>query len=113
MNQFGWISQNFILRTMYVHRFYPTAGCYTDLPFKSRYLLIIQNDDGFCLLQNLIAYLQIANINRHKISNYNNQEYTNELNCLMCHLLMIQNGQKGYENKYRRSVIQCVQFKSK
>ena len=55
MNQSGWILQNFILRTMYVHRFYPTGGCYTDLPFKSRYLLNIQNDDGFCLLQNLIT----------------------------------------------------------
>ena len=36
MNQSGWILQNFILGTMYVHRFYPTAGCYTDFPFKSR-----------------------------------------------------------------------------
>ena len=67
MNQSGWILQNYRLRTMYVHRLYPTAGCYTDLPFKSRYLLNIQNDDGFCLLQNVIAYSQIANTNRQNL----------------------------------------------
>ena len=44
MNQSGPNSQNIKQRTMYIHRFYPTGGRYTDLPLNSRYSLIIQND---------------------------------------------------------------------
>ena len=35
MNQSGWSMQRFIKRTMYIHRFYPTGGCTTELPFTS------------------------------------------------------------------------------
>ena len=36
MNQSGWCMQRFIERTMYMHRFYPTGGCTTKVPFTSR-----------------------------------------------------------------------------
>ena len=60
MNQSGWSMQIFIKRTMYIHRFYPTGGCTTKVPFTSRYILIIHNTDSKCLLWCLIAYLHPA-----------------------------------------------------
>ena len=52
MNQSGWSMQRFIKRTMYVHRFYPTVGCTTKLPFTSRYILNVHNTDNKDLLFN-------------------------------------------------------------
>ena len=60
MNQSGWSMQRFVKRTMYIHRFYPTGGCTTELPFTSRYILNIHNTDNKCLLWSLIAYLHPA-----------------------------------------------------
>ena len=34
MNQPGWSMQRFVKRTMYVHSFYPTAGCRAERPFR-------------------------------------------------------------------------------
>ena len=34
-NQSGWSMQRFVKRTMYIHRFYPSGGCDTELPFTS------------------------------------------------------------------------------
>ena len=45
MNQSGWSMQRFIKRTMYIHMFYPSGGCDTELRFKSRYLHNIHNCD--------------------------------------------------------------------
>ena len=50
MNQSLWSLQRFIKRTMYVHRCYPSGGCHLELPFQSRYLLNIHNNDNKCLL---------------------------------------------------------------
>ena len=50
MNQPGWSMQRFVKRTMYIHLFYPTGGCTTELPFTSRYKLNIHNTDNKCLL---------------------------------------------------------------
>ena len=48
MNQSGWSMQSCTRRTMYIHRFYPTGGCYNELPFTSRYILNIKNTDNNC-----------------------------------------------------------------
>ena len=48
MNQSGWSMQRLVERTMYIHRFYPTGGCTTELPFTSRYILNIHNTDSKC-----------------------------------------------------------------
>ena len=52
--------QRFVEMTMYIHRFYPSGGCDTDLAFTSRYILNIHNTDNKCLLWCLIAYLHPA-----------------------------------------------------
>ena len=75
MNQSGWCMQRFIKRTMYIHRFYPTGGCTTELPFTSRYILNIKNTDNKCLLWCLIAYLHPAKDHSYRVSNYNKPEY--------------------------------------
>ena len=49
-NQSGGGMQRFIKRTMYIHRFYPTVGCTTELPFTSSYIVNIKNTDNKCLL---------------------------------------------------------------
>ena len=64
---------------MYIHRFYPSGGCDTELPFTSRYILNIHNRDNKSLLWCLIAYLHPAPHNRSRVSNYNKQEYINEI----------------------------------
>ena len=79
MNQSGWSMQRFIKRTMYIHSFYPSGGCATELPFKSRYILNIHNNDDKCLLWYLIAYLHPAPHNPSRVSNYNKPEYINEI----------------------------------
>ena len=79
MNQSGWSMQRFIKRTMYIHRFYPTGGCTTELPFTCRYILNIKNTDNKCLLWCLIAYLHPAKDNQYRVSNYNKPEYINEI----------------------------------
>ena len=79
MNQSGWSMQRFIKRTMYIHRFYPSGGCDTELPFTSRYILNIHNSDNKWLLWCLIAYLHPAPHNPSRVSNYNKPEYINEI----------------------------------
>ena len=79
MNQSGWSMQRFIKRTMYIHRFYPSGGCDTELPFTSRYILNIHNSDNKCLLWCLIAYLHPAAHNRSRVSIYNKPGYINEI----------------------------------
>ena len=81
MNQSGWSMQRFIKGTMYIHRFYPTGGCTTELPFTSRYILNIKNTDNKCLLWCLIAYLHPAKDKDHsyRVSNYNKPEYIDEI----------------------------------
>ena len=79
MNQSGWSMQQFVKRTMYIHRFYPSGGCDTELPFTSRYILNIHNTDNKCLLWCLIAYLHPAPHNPSRVSNYNKPEYINEI----------------------------------
>ena len=71
--------QNFIKRTMYIQRFYPTAGCTTKLPFTSRYILNIHNTDNKLLLGCLIAYLDPAPLNPSRVNNYNKPEYIIEI----------------------------------
>ena len=71
--------QRFIKRTMYIHRFYPSGGCDTELPFTSRFILNIHNTDNKCLLWWLIAYLHPAKDNPSRVSIYNKPEYINEL----------------------------------
>ena len=71
--------QRFIKRTMYIHRFYPTAGCTTKLPFTSRYILKIYNTDNKLLLCCLIAYLHPAPLNSSRVNNYNKPEFINEI----------------------------------
>ena len=48
--------QRFVKRTMYIHMFYPSNGCTTELLFTSRYILNIHNTDNKCL----IVYLHPA-----------------------------------------------------
>ena len=79
MNQSGWSMQRFVKRTMYIHRFYPSGGCDTELPFTSRYILNIHNTDNNCLLWCLIAYLHPAPHNLSRVSNYNKPEYIKEI----------------------------------
>ena len=79
MNQSGRSVQGFIKRTMYIHRFYPSGGCTTKVPFKSRYTFNIHNTDNKCLLWCFIAYLYPAKDHANKVSNYNKPEYINEI----------------------------------
>ena len=79
MNQSGWSMQRFIKRTMYIHRFYPTGGCTTELPFTSRYILNIKNTDKKCLLWCLIAYLHPAKDHSYRVINYNKPKYIDEI----------------------------------
>ena len=71
MNQSGWRMQRFVKRTMSIHRFYPSGGCTTELPFTSRYILNIHNTDNNCLLWCLIAYLHPASRDPNRVSKYN------------------------------------------
>ena len=80
MNQSGWSMQRFVKRTMYIHRFYPTGGCTTELPFTSRYILNIHNTDNKCLLWCLIAYLHPASRDPNRVSKYNKPECIIEIN---------------------------------
>ena len=79
MNQSGWSMQRFVKRTMYIHRFYPTGGCTTELPFNSNYIININNNDKKCLLWSLIAYLHPAPHNPNRVSSYNKPVYINEI----------------------------------
>ena len=79
MNQSGWSMQRFVKGTMYKHRFYPTGGCTTELPFESNFIINIPNNDKKCLLWCLIAYLHPAPHNPNRVRNYNKPEYINEI----------------------------------
>ena len=79
MNQSGWSMQRFVKRKMYIHRFCPTGGCTTELPFKSNYIININNNDEKCLLWCLTAYLHPAPHNPNRVSNYNKLEYIYEI----------------------------------
>ena len=79
MNQSGLSLQRFIKITIYIHRFYPTGGCPTKVPFISRYILNIHNTDNKCLLWCLIAYLHTAKDHPNIVSNSNKPEYINEI----------------------------------
>ena len=79
MNQSGWKMQRLVKRTMYIHRFYPSGGCDTELPFTSSYILNIHNTDNKCLLWCLIAYLHPAKGHPNRVIKYNKPEYINEL----------------------------------
>ena len=68
MNQSGCSMQRFVKRSMYINRFYPSGGCSTELPFTSRYILNIYNNDNKCLLWCLIAYLYPAKDHPNKFS---------------------------------------------
>ena len=71
--------QRFVKRTMYIHSFYPSGGCGTELPFTSRYILNIHNTDNKCLLLCLIAYLHPASRDPNRVSKYNKPEYITEI----------------------------------
>ena len=58
---------------MYIHRFYPSGGCDTELPFTSRYILNIHNTDNKCLLCCLIAYLHPAKDHPNRLVNIINR----------------------------------------
>ena len=79
MNQYGWSMQRFVKRTMYIHMFYPTGGCTTELPFTSIYILNKHNTDKKCLLCCLIAYLHPASRHPNRVNKYNKPEYINEI----------------------------------
>ena len=79
MNQSGWSKQRFVKRTLYIHRFYPSGGCTTELPFTSRYIFNIHNTDNKCFLCCLIAYLNPASRDLNRVSKYNKPEYINEI----------------------------------
>ena len=79
MNRSGWSMQRFIKRTINIHRFYPSGGCGTELPFTSRYILNIHNSDNKCLLCCVVAYLHPAPHNPSRVSNYNKPEYINKI----------------------------------
>ena len=72
MNQSGWTMKRFIKRTIYIHRFYPSGGCTTKVPFTSRYLLKIKNTGKKCLVWCLIAYLHPAKDHPNIVSTYKN-----------------------------------------
>ena len=69
-NQSGWSVQRFVKRTMYIHRFYPSGGCTTELPLTSRYILNIDDTDNKSLLWCLIAYLHPASRDSNRVSKY-------------------------------------------
>ena len=79
MNQSGWSMQRFAKKTMYIHRFYHTGGCTTELPFTSRYILNIHNIHNKCLVWCLFAYLHPASRDPNRVSKYNKPEYFNEI----------------------------------
>ena len=79
LNKSGWSMQGFVKRTVYIHSFFPTAGCTTKVPFTSRYILNINNTDNKSLLCCFIAYLHPAPHNPNRVNNYNKPEYINEI----------------------------------
>ena len=64
---------------MYIHKFYPSGGCTTMVPFIFRYILNKYNTDNKCLLWCLIAYVHPAKDHPNKVSNYNKLEFFNEI----------------------------------
>ena len=82
MKQSGWSMQRFVKITMYIHRSFPTGGCSSELPFKSNYIININNNDKKCSLWSLIALLHPAPHNPNRVSNYNKTEYINEIKLL-------------------------------
>ena len=78
-NQSSWSMQRFVKRTMNTHRYYPTVGYTTKVPFTSRYILNIHNTDNKCLLCCLIAYLHPAIDHPNIFGNYNKAEYINDI----------------------------------
>ena len=64
---------------MYTHKFYPTVCCSTNLSFNSNCKFDIKNNDEFCLLWVLVAYLHPAKDHPNRIGNYNKPEYTKEI----------------------------------
>ena len=77
--QSGWSMQRVIKRTKYKHRFYPSGGCTTKLPFASRYTLNIKNTDIKCLPWCLITFIHPAKDQPNIVSNYNKPEYIHEI----------------------------------
>ena len=63
---------------MYIHRFYPSVGCDTELPFASRYIFNVHNTCNKCLLWFLIAYPHPASRYPNRFSKYNKPEKINE-----------------------------------
>ena len=78
MNQSGWSMQRFVKRTLYIHMFYPSGGCTTELPFMSRYILNRHNTDKKFFLWCFIAYLHPASRYPNRITKYNKPEYNIE-----------------------------------
>ena len=46
MNQFGMSMQWFVERTMYIHRFNATGGCFVEPPFKNTLIWNIKITDN-------------------------------------------------------------------
>ena len=67
------------MRAKYIHKFHPNGGCSTNLPFNSNHRINIKNNDEFCLLWCLIAYIHAAKDRPNGVSNYNKSEYTIEI----------------------------------
>ena len=80
MKNSGWRFDKISSRTIY---FYKTNGMngsnYVKIPLRSNAILNIENNDKYCFLWSLLAYLHPCN-NSHpnRVSNY--RQYFNELN---------------------------------
>ena len=79
MDGSGWNIQGINHLKKYFHKTNPINGMtYVDFPIRTNAILNIQNNDTYCFLWCLLAFLHPVNNNPHRVSKY--IPYQNELN---------------------------------
>ena len=79
MRNSGWVIvgfRNILLETNSINCL--TGNSYIDLPFKSRFIVNVQNNDDKCFLWSVLAKLYPQKEHKERISKY--KQYENELN---------------------------------
>ena len=80
MKDSGWRFDKIISMTIY---FYKTqelnGGNYVKIPLRSNAILNIQNDDKYCFIWSILAYIFPSYSNPQRVSNYKHH-FFNELN---------------------------------
>ena len=80
MKDSGWRFDNITSMTVYSYKTGELNGSnYVKIPLRSNSILNIENNDKYCFLWSILAYLNPCNNNHpNRVSNY--KQYFNELN---------------------------------